>query len=510
VDANKLEKCLDENFKVLSKKKFLFLEGVLTSNSSVLAFFKAGKVLKKELRGYRDHNEFTSIRKAFFRLYSIRFFSLLRKLRIYDRTEGKKVENGGRIIAFVGGDGAGKTTTISNLKKTLKKQFSLKSIHVGKPKMTFKGLFLRIVSKALSIVGAKDLSKALFFLAIAYNRKNEFRKACKLRDRGIIVLQDRIPLQGITAMDCPRVHSIANGKYKRISKLEKKQYKSIKGVDMLFVMKLNPEIALQRRPEDDQDELRIRSGQIWNNNWVAKFAHEIDTGENNPEDVQNILLKKVWKNFNKPFVRGEILGLNGTGKSTLFEKIESKIPNVLRTMPVKRHPFLIIKGVVFYSFSALRIWLKTKDMILLNHFLHLMISIQIVRSWKAKKSFPAKNFIFDQGPYFQSALLYKEGAIVKKRYLELIGELERSFPMLFKLTASNEVLYERVANREDSDGRGQYLNFEEFCAFCEDYDESFKVLRKKIGSYTKINTEKKSLTKTYKIFKKKAYGYRPV
>ena len=38
--------------------------------------------MKKELKSFRDYGELTSIRKAFFRLYSNRFYSLLRKLKL--------------------------------------------------------------------------------------------------------------------------------------------------------------------------------------------------------------------------------------------------------------------------------------------------------------------------------------------------------------------------------------------------------------------------------------------
>ena len=153
-------------------------------------------------------------------------------------------------------------------------------------------------------------------------------------------------------MDCPRVHTLANGKYKWLSRIEKKQYKSINGVDLLFVMKLNPEIALQRRPNDNPDELRMRSGQIWNNNWIAPYAIEIDTGKNNPEEVQEIVLNKVWDNFNNPLLRTELLGLNGSGKSSLFKNIQGNFPNVLKNMPVKSFPVTNIKKFIYLFYTC--------------------------------------------------------------------------------------------------------------------------------------------------------------
>jgi hypothetical protein len=104
-----------------------------------------------------------------------------------------------------------------------------------------------VLAKAASVGRKLTFSSALHFLSLAYNRKNAFKRAQRLRAKGAIVLLDRIPLEGITAMDCPRVHLVANGKYKKLIELEKKLYAKIHGVDALFVLKLNPEIALKRR-----------------------------------------------------------------------------------------------------------------------------------------------------------------------------------------------------------------------------------------------------------------------
>ena len=387
ISPHKLEKCLATNYPFISDTTFSYCESVLTSNNSVWAYFKAGKKLKKKLSSYRDYGEFTSFRKAFIRLYTIRFYALLRKVKFFNRTEGKKPCNGGRIIAFVGGDGAGKTTTISRIKKTLTNQFAVKTIHVGKPDMTILGLILRVCSKILLLLKIKELSRAFGYLSIAVNRKNAFQKACKFRDKGFIVLQDRIPLKGITSMDCPRVHTLANGKYKWLSRIEKKQYKAINGVDLLFVMKLNPEIALQRRPDDNPDELRMRSGQIWNNDWIAPYAFEINTGENNPEEVQKILLKIVWENLNKPFKRTEIIGLNGTGKSTLLKNIERNSPNLQKNIDIRNYPTLVFKSFLFNTIPTINIYFKTRNLNLSRIYFHFKTSLLLLRKWNKKNCY---------------------------------------------------------------------------------------------------------------------------
>ena len=499
INPQKLEKCLRTNYPFINDATFSYCESVLTRNNSIWAYFKAGKKLKKKLSSYRDYGEFTSFRKAFIRLYTIRFYALLRKVKFFNKIDGKKPCNGGRIIAFVGGDGAGKTTTISNLKKTLTNQFAVKAIHVGKPGMTFLGLALRVFSKTLLLLKIKELSRAFGYLSIAVNRKNEFQKACKYRDKGFVVLQDRIPLKGITTMDCPRVHTLANGKYKWLSRIEKKQYKSINGVDLLFVMKLNPEIALQRRPDDNPDELRMRSGQIWNNDWIAPYAFEINTGENNPEEVQKILLKIVWENLNKPFKRTEIIGLNGTGKSTLLKKFTENSPNVTKNIPIKKHPFLILKTLFIHSIPALLLYAKSKSFHVFKHYLHFNASIYILKLWRKHDNYPSNNLILDQGPFFQLAVLYKEGCFDKTTFSKYLIELQKSFHKVFLLTAPSEILYDRVMNRKNSNGRGQYMSFEEFSDFCNDYNNSFDLICKHVH-HTIIDTNNISQENIYANF----------
>jgi thymidylate kinase len=500
INDKKLKETLAVNYKFLDREVFKFCENTLNENNNLVSFFKAGKKLEKDLENCRDYGEFTSFRKALVRLYSIRFYMLLKKLKIYKKPMGKKPENGGRIIAFVGGDGAGKSTTILNLKNTLKRQFAVKIIHVGKPSSCLQGFSLKLASKFLSILRFSNLSKALLYISIAINRKKEFKKACKLRDKGFIVLQDRIPLEGITAMDCPRVHTLLEGKYKKLSQFEKRQYQNIKGVDLLFLMKLDPEIAIKRRPNDDPDELMIRSGQIWNNEWRAPYAFEINTGENNLEEVQKIVLKEVWKNFNKPFVRTEVIGLNGTGKTTLLKKLERTLPNIQKNINIKKYPAIVFKSLLINIIGCINIYIKTRKFYLIRIYFHYKTSLLIIQKWKRKNCTPCKNLVFDQGPIFQLVILHKEKCISTNN-LELdLVELHSLLNKVIYLSAPLNILYDRVLNRENSNGRGQYMDIDTFTLFCEDYLKSYNMVLESGLTIKDIRTEKRTIQEIENTF----------
>ena len=270
----------------------------------------------------------------------------------------------------------------------------------------------------------------------------------------------------------------------------KKQYQDIKGVDQLFVLKVDPEIAIKRRPFDNQDELRFRSGQIWNNDWYAPYAHEINTGEKSPDEVQRILLIKVWENFNKPFIRTELVGLNGTGKTSLLQELERVIPNTQKNITITKYPALVFKSFSSNLFGCAKVYAKTRNLDLARVYFHFKTSLLILDKWKNSGSIPNKNLVFDQGPIFLLVLLHKEKCISKGNFVDLLHEIQSIFTGIIFLTAPVNILYERVRGRSYSDSRGQYMNFEEFEVFCDAYQRSFNLVNNIRLPIVEIDTAK--------------------
>lgn len=480
ISKEKLENTLSTIYAFIDKQTFLDCEETLIKNNNPWQFFKNAKRLKKELSGFKEYGEVTSFYKSFKRLYTIRIKHFFFKLKMRDNIKGKTPENGGRIFAFVGGDGAGKTTTISSVKKTLSRQLPVKIVHLGKPKRFPLGLGIGVFRKISSLFGFKDLANALIFLEVAYNRKKMFQYSCRLREKGCVVLQDRMPLKGITAMDSPRIHTIDGGRFKRLSRLEKRFYSEIKGIDFLFVLKLDPEIALKRRPEDDPDELRIRSGQVWNNKWEAPSCKEINTDENDSQQVQQIVLAKIWDNLRKSFIKTEFIGLNGTGKTTVLRALIKENSNVHISIPVKKYPFRVLKNGLTHSFKLLGMLLDGNKRNYVTPYLHCVTSLDIIRSWNRNGKIPATNFILDQGIVFQLILLLKENIITEKYCIQKLNDVAKFLPIVIKLDAPYEILWDRIKMRPaQEESRGERLDdFQSFVQFCTEYEQAYRIIGK--------------------------------
>ena len=144
--------------------------------------------------------------------------------------------------------------------------------------------------------------------------------------------------------------------------------------------------------------------------------------------------------------------------------------------------------------------LKTKNINIAILSLHFKASLLILNRLKKKNTLPSRNFIFDQGPYFQAAILYKEECISNKVYMDYINQIQNFTPNIFMLTCSDEVLYSRVKNRIYSNGRGQLLKFDEFTQFCQEYLNSFNILIKSGLNVIEINTENNNPMEMENIF----------
>jgi len=75
--------------------------------------------------------------------------------------------------------------------------------------------------------------------------------------------------------------------------LEKRYYQPIALPEVLIVLKVDPEIAVQRKTDEDAASVRARSTEIWELDWRETPAHVLDASRSKA-DVLSDLKALVW------------------------------------------------------------------------------------------------------------------------------------------------------------------------------------------------------------------------
>ena len=110
---------------------------------------------------------------------------------------------------------------------------------------------------------------------------------------------DRFPVSQFTLMDGPNADRIMAGRRhnlltKFFAKLEKSYYQQIISPEVLFVLRLDPEIAVRRKTNEDSATVRTRNEEVWRVDWRNTSAHVVDAGR--PQDeVLSKIKRIVWQ-----------------------------------------------------------------------------------------------------------------------------------------------------------------------------------------------------------------------
>ena len=488
IHREKLDIILNSDFNFIEKDFFNDLEQVVEGNKSIFNFFNSAIKLNKRLNMYNRHSIWFSFWLSFMRINVGRITLLSGKNDMFK----KRNLTGGRIYAFIGGDGAGKSTNIEKLYLLFKEQFYVKKIHIGRPKKFFLGTTLRILSKGLSLIQLKDISLALSYLSIAHDRYRSFKIALKLKNKGCIVLLDRFPIKGIDKMDCPRIHQNFPNKFNYLSRLEKNYHEKINYYDKIFVLKLNPEIAIQRRPEDNANELRLRSEQVWEKNFSDYHNSIVINTEDSFKTVERKLLKEVWLDLHMKSTY-EIVGLAATGKSTARSVLEGK--NITFNPKIKKHIFLQI--FLKYFVPSISILFKSRRLMYLTTFIYFKYYLDIIRKSKIKNL-----LFFDQGPIFMATILAIEIPKMKDIFFKELKEISPFFKNLIYLEAPKDILISRIENRTQ-EHRIKELNEKEKNIFLNTYiniyDEVLDIFVSNGVNIKKINTHRCNVNQVKEI-----------
>ena len=205
--------------------------------------------------------------------------------------------SGGELIALVGADGAGKSSAVDALYRWLSPHFRVAKIHLGKPRWSWSTFPVKAVIKLLRHLSAlrgrwKSLAsppsreergsfgQLIWHTVTARDRYRAYQRARRLAARGTLVLCDRFPLPDIESMDGRRARRLAPAwrpwPVRLLIDLEERYYAAIALPELLIVMRVHPDVALRRRPEDPEGRVRERALEILKVDGTATGAHLVD------------------------------------------------------------------------------------------------------------------------------------------------------------------------------------------------------------------------------------------
>ncbi|MBQ7595208.1 MAG: hypothetical protein IJU45_00930 [Clostridia bacterium] len=224
----------------------------------------------------------------------------------------KSLKNGGRLIAFVGQDGAGKSTAAKDVLRWLRWKLEARKFYLGSGEHYFS-----VQKKLTKLIPNKGIFRIPVALLVVSDNKNNARrvyktikKAKRYSTNGGIAVFDRFPqtvYAGINDSAKIRANYLnkTNNKAARAYMLRaaKKEEKYIEKAvetapDLLIKLMLSVEESLRRKPDEKAEGIARKHEIIKELSFGAKEIHTVDVTQNYDDElieIKNI----IWNNIIK-------------------------------------------------------------------------------------------------------------------------------------------------------------------------------------------------------------------
>jgi thymidylate kinase len=216
---------------------------------------------------------------------------------------------GGFVVALVGGDGSGKSTAARALVEWLGHAFDVRHAHTGRPPRGLLTLgcgaalkvsrLLRRAVRSRAVAALDDHLELLRVYCTARDRARAHAVAHRHAARGGITICERHPAAEHEALaGASEQQGEALAATSRVAtwlrRRERAHYAALARPDLTLVLRLEPELAVRRKPEEPADYVRRRATLVFARAWDRADERVIDASRPLPEVLRE-LRARVWE-----------------------------------------------------------------------------------------------------------------------------------------------------------------------------------------------------------------------
>jgi len=221
------------------------------------------------------------------------------------RGRGAHLSGGGAVFALIGGDGAGNSTCTREMVGWLEPAFPTMPADLENPPRSLTTLVVgaalelqhRIERRLKRPNRADGPIELLRHLCTARDRHRLYLRVQRFAAAGGIAICEGYPIEQNRALVGPAIAGLLTGQIGPaaawVRRAEASYYERILCPDGIFVLRLDPELAVQRKPNEPADSVRGRSRIIWETDWRLTEAHVVAASRPLPEILQR-LKELLW------------------------------------------------------------------------------------------------------------------------------------------------------------------------------------------------------------------------
>ncbi len=208
----------------------------------------------------------------------------------------------GVILAFIGTDGAGKSTMTKNIQSWLSWKIEVQQFYLGSGDGLKKPLSYKLYVNGTLPKSIRQLAGAVFYLHMSRYVNRTLKRVNRYRNHGGIAVLDRFPqMQFKGVNDGPKIDSEIEKNHlpaPLLTWLIKKEEENIRQAveikpDIVFKLNISPEEAVKRKKENTLAEMKRKVAMIDGICFEGSKVYNIDAAQNMKEEMLEVK-RRIW------------------------------------------------------------------------------------------------------------------------------------------------------------------------------------------------------------------------